>query len=286
MLLRIEHVRLKPMQPFARLHEYWQCASALGAGPADSWAVFWRLSKNARVRVGIGAYHPDRVFTVHTRYGTLHLRDNFGDITNLPGLFWRKVYRPAPLAEPGAIVDIGANIGLAAALFAYYNPDRPIHCFEPLAANAALIPLNCPGAQVRVVALGAGPGRLRLNVDTQQVMASTVECPWPTRAVEFEVQPLDALAASDGLDQVALLKMDAEGMEVEILEGAAETLQRTARVVAETHGQGRHTAMLARLAASGFQITSQAFANERGLVFAERREHQTRVVSAKRTPHV
>src|SRR5690554_2657026 len=114
------------MQNIRRFREYVLCAHRLGRNLSERWSVFWKLTKNFRVRLGLASYHPTTRYTLQTVYGPLHFRDNFGDVTNLISLYYRKVYRPGRLKQDGVVFDIGANIGLAAALFAYYNPGRRI----------------------------------------------------------------------------------------------------------------------------------------------------------------
>ena len=254
--------------PFERLKTYVDCANDLGANPRESCSIFWHETKNLRVRLGLAAYHPNKVYTVQTVYGPLYLRDNFGDITNLPDLFLENIYRSKTLKEAGVILDVGANIGLAAACFVLHNPGRPIYCFEPLAANVALIRLNCPVARVEQIAVGAQRGRIKLHVDPDSVMASRIPCGWETSEYEFEVISLDEFTSEHHIDEVGLLKIDVEGMETDVLQGGQEILKRTARVAMETHGTSRHNEALKRLRALGFNIDAQAFVGTTGLVFA------------------
>src|SRR5262249_43327634 len=113
---------------FKRLKTYIDCANDLGVNPRESCSIFWHETKNLRVRLHLGAYEPNEVYKLKTIYGPLYLRDNIGDITNLPGLFLENVYKSKALHEDGVILDVGANIGLAAAWFALHNPGRPIYC--------------------------------------------------------------------------------------------------------------------------------------------------------------
>jgi FkbM family methyltransferase len=257
-------------QTLGKLKDYLMCALTLGTNPKTKWAIFWRQTKNFRVRVGLGAYDPDRIYSLDTIYGPLFFRDNFGDITNLTNLFFKQVYRLGTLPRTGAVIDVGANIGLAAAWFAFHNPDRAIYCFEPLGANADLIARNCPNARVEQVALGARRGSVTLRVDPNNVMASRIPCGWETNEGTFPVVPLDEIIQAHGVAQVAMLKMDAEGMELEILEGAKNTLEITQQVAMETHGSSRHAAVLPILRERGFTIDSQEFNESTGMVFASR----------------
>lgn len=256
------------LQPFERLRVYLDCANGLGGNPREACSIFWRETKNLRVRLGLGEYHPNEVYSLKTIYGPLHFRDNFGDITNLAGLFHQNVYRSKALAEDGVILDVGANIGLAAAWFVLHNPGRPIYCFEPLAANAALITRNCPTATVEQVAVGAQRGRVKLHVDPDSVMASSIPCRWKTTDAEFEVISLDEFTSERSIERIALLKIDVEGMETEILKGSQETLKRTHRVAMETHDTSRHDEAMRRLQEVGFNIDAEEFVGTTGLVFA------------------
>jgi FkbM family methyltransferase len=168
------------------------------------------------------------------------------------------------------ILDVGANIGLAAAWFSREFPGRPIHCFEPLAENARMAAVNCPAAIVNAVAIGSEPGHVELNVDRDAVMASTI--PWD-RAVSsrrLEVITLDDYAREKGIDRVAFLKIDTEGMELGVLDGAVETLASTYVVAMETHGRDRHDGTLDRLRAAGLRIDAEEFDGHTGMVFASR----------------
>jgi FkbM family methyltransferase len=125
---------------------------------------------------------------------------------------------------------------------------------------------------VNNVAVGSTPGTVELRVDRDAVMASTI--PWE-RAVAtrtLEVVTLDDYIHDQGIDRVAVLKIDTEGMELDVLDGAVEALSRTGVVAMETHGRDRHDGTLERLRAAGFTIDHDEFDGETGMVFASRSE--------------
>lgn len=251
-----------------KLGRFAASAIALGATPSAQWALFWRQTKNVRVRLGLATYHAREVFSVETRLGTLHFRDNFGDITNVPGLLHEQVYRPPVVVGDGTILDVGANIGLAAAWLRHTYPGRPVHCFEPLAENAALVPLNCPGAHVHNVAVGAAAGTVALAVDADAVMASTIDYARAAGTRTIDVVTLDEHVRAHGIERVAFLKIDTEGMELDVLRGATDTLARTGVIALETHERHRHDEVLALLRAHGFRIDRERMEGRTGFVFA------------------
>jgi len=240
-----------------KLGRYWHCATTLGRTPRERAAIFWRLTKNLRVRFALARHHPERTFVIDTRLGPVHLRDNFGDVTNLPGLLAQNIYRAGRLDGEGAILDCGANVGLFSLWMRAHNPGRPIHCFEPLPGNARMIRLNCPDAVVNETAVGLGSATVDLGVDRQGLMASSIAQAWPLEKAAFPVISLDRYAAEKGIGPVAFLKVDTEGMELEVLDGARELLRRTRRVAMETHGEDRHRGSIERLVAAGLTIDGE-----------------------------
>jgi FkbM family methyltransferase len=260
-----------PKLPFLnKTRDFLGSSAALGGSPGQRLNLLWKQTKNLRVRMHLASYHPLAIQRVATRFGDLYFRDNFGDITNLPGVVWRNVYGCEPLAGEGAILDAGANIGLFSMLASRLNPGRPIYSFDPLPENVELVRLNCPAAKVFCVALGRECGSARLRVDRQSVMASSVGRSLETVELEFRVVPLDQIVEEEKIQKVAFLKLDTEGMEVEILSGARQALLRTSRVAMETHSPGLHAQSQELLLAAGLRVDEQHFSGATGIIFASR----------------
>lgn len=261
-----------PESNLNKFKNYFLCSLYLGRTTVEKGRILWHLTKNLRVRFGLAKYHPLSVYQLPTRYGTLFLRDNFGDITNLPNLFHQNTYRVEKLNGEGVVLDVGANVGFFAAWISYHNPKRKIFCFEPLAENAKLISMNCSDAHVNQFGLGEKAGTIQLDVDQHQIMASNIKTSWPTKKQMIEIKTLDDFARKQNIEQVAFMKIDTEGMELDVLEGGRETLAKTKSVAMETHGESMHRGAIHRLEEFGFNILDEDFTNRTGMIFASRIE--------------
>ncbi|MGQ0649167.1 MAG: FkbM family methyltransferase [Gemmatimonadaceae bacterium] len=266
-----------------KVGEFVSSSWALGADPVQKVRALWHQTKNARVRIGLSRHHPHEVFSIDTRFGTLWFRDNFGDITNLGNLLHRAVYRWRELPDEGVILDVGANIGLAAVWFQHFNPTSSVWCFEPLSENVAMIRRNCPRASIVEAAMGEQSGSVVLNVDPHGVIASAIPTAWKSSNRRLPMRSLDDCDAEFVWGRIALLKIDAEGMEPEILRGARGLLPRVPRVAAETHGQSGHQQVLQILLDTGFVIQDASFVGKTGMVFAAREQVGARREVRRRT---
>lgn len=137
------------------------------------------------------------------------------------------------LAPPGCIaIDIGTNIGevllnlarrvgpTGRAIGFEPNPATYALCVENLALNSGL------PAEVHPVALGESEGELALgrpcasNSGSDRIMAGGRD------SVAVPVTTLDDFATQASLEGVDLVKIDVEGFELHVLNGAREVLQR------------------------------------------------------------
>lgn len=123
----------------------------------------------------------------------------------------------------GSAVDAGANIGNHTLWLAAIC-GLQVHAFEPIRFGElrANVHLN-PGVRVNVYpyALGARTGSAK-HVGKGQLQAGAV-----ASAGSYPVRPLDAL----NLEDVSVMKIDVEGMEVDVLRGAEETVRRCRPVI-------------------------------------------------------
>jgi FkbM family methyltransferase len=144
-------------------------------------------------------------------------------------------------ARPGLFVDVGANIGWHALHAARHPNVEAVVAFEPDPFNFALLERNSAAngfAKVicKAVAIGDKPGTLRLYRYKSSNLgrhSAAVDHGYGWRDVP--VLDLDGALAEMKLDDraVAALKIDVEGFEPAVIQGAPGTLARTDVVIIE-----------------------------------------------------
>lgn len=134
---------------------------------------------------------------------------------------------------PGAVfVDVGANIGYYTRLAStLVGPTGHVHAFEPLPSALPLLAANTEGrahVTVQPLAVGAQAGELDFYVRPMGDTSSLEPHPDAER-IRVRVTTLDAELA--GLPRLDLLKIDVEGYELEVLQGARELIRTHQPVV-------------------------------------------------------
>ena len=160
---------------------------------------------------------------------------------HLPGMAEMAAVAAAVLPPDGVALDVGANIGLAALALAPLLPQGRILAVEPSPATAAALrrtlALNALEGRVAVeaVALGAVPGEAEFHAARHSAGAHLLEAGTLGGAglprLRVPVDTVDALVARHRLGRLDLIKIDVEGFETEVLDGAAATLARFRPVV-------------------------------------------------------
>jgi 31-O-methyltransferase len=222
----------------------------------------------------------------------------------------RTYLRHGVTLEPGAVVlDVGANVGVAAAFFAAQCGAAVVHSFEPVAplfellrANVAALPACVAhpyglGAADRRAEItfyrGAGamsglyaePARDRDLVRTAlrnlgvegQAAEDQLAGRYEPERLECELRTLSRVLREEGIGRVDLLKVDVERAELDVLAGLAESDWPAIRqLVVEVHDEdGRATALAEELRGRGFRVACDEEPAMRGtgvrLLFATRR---------------
>lgn len=181
------------------------------------------------------------------------------------------------LPPPTTVVDVGANVGLVTTALLRRFPGATVHAFEPTPETAAVLRTRLggdPRVVINEVALAATAGTASFRVDqhthgggSNSLLAHTEN--FATRAstdryrsVEVATTTLDAYVAERGIERVDLVKLDVEGAELQVLEGAAGLLARSAidviasevRFVPDYEGQPLIDDLVAHLRGSGYRL--------------------------------
>jgi FkbM family methyltransferase len=144
--------------------------------------------------------------------------------------------------RPGmTVLDVGAHHGFYSLIASRaVRPQGAVHSFEPAPRERARLKQNlrlnqCTNVSVHGVALGASRGtgtlfQAQSNLDGCNSLRPQEGVPACT-AVEVDVVPLDQLIRERGLQKIDFIKMDVEGAELSILQGASGLLDSVSRPV-------------------------------------------------------
>lgn len=131
-----------------------------------------------------------------------------------------------PSFQPRVIFDVGANVGQTVQRLKPLFPDAQIHAFEPipaihaqLRANAAKFHNVFPHALA--LADRAGHATITLQSSSELNSLNPTLTPAPgAEAVKIQLETLDAFCDRAGIGHIDLLKLDVEGLELSVLQGA------------------------------------------------------------------
>lgn len=146
---------------------------------------------------------------------------------------------------PCSVIDVGANIGQFALAAAYAFPEADVYSFEPLPTAAAALRRNVAQKRVTVyeTAVGSHEGVATLMVNAHSHASSLLRispnhtAAFPhakeTHSVQVSVTTLDQALLGRDLRAPVLLKIDTQGSEHAVLEGAKSLLPRCEFVLLE-----------------------------------------------------
>jgi FkbM family methyltransferase len=139
------------------------------------------------------------------------------------------------VSEGSHVIDVGANIGFTAIAFSTFCPNGRIAAVEPVPRTFQLLEKNLSAAGVRNVsrfnfALGAQAGELQMQGNPDFLAGSFVADKFSIKdgrhfVDTVPVYPLDEAFPRMGLDRVDAMKVDVEGFELDVFEGAKKTLE-------------------------------------------------------------
>ncbi len=153
--------------------------------------------------------------------------------------FWNLVRRQPQLFRKGDILDIGANIGYTATVFAAaLKTDSKVYAFEPDRQTFSLLKevirsKNLSGVvEAFNTAVGSSDGELRFwhneehSADHRVVTESfSSSCPDETKISTVPVTTVDTFVRSHNLRNISFIKIDVQGYELAVCEGMKGTLE-------------------------------------------------------------
>jgi FkbM family methyltransferase len=133
------------------------------------------------------------------------------------------------------IVDVGANCGAASVYFAQRHPAAIVHAIEPGTRQQAILQRNVarfPNVRVHAIGLHDTDQELPLHFgDGDSGKSSVIRSEWNTEESEIvALRNAAAWASENDLIGIDILKVDVEGVEVEVLQSLA-TLVETTKVI-------------------------------------------------------
>jgi FkbM family methyltransferase len=194
--------------------------------------------------------------TYTVRHGLLHGMKRKGGLGWLPGRFSSMVDTPEyrfwkSLDLTGQIIyDVGSFQGLLALHFA--RKAKRVICYEPNPHNRARLQENIAlnrldNVSVRDVGLGSQPGQFEMVFQPLMPGGSSIEpkavdellkSGAPVVKLQIQIATLDQDRCEHALPDPDFIKIDTEGLELDILKGAQKTLQDCRPVLfLEMHGE-------------------------------------------------
>ena len=143
------------------------------------------------------------------------------------------------LREGMTVFDVGANVGELTLLFSRFVADGNVHAFEASNSVYKKLELVCGAGRRNVVlnhlALSDKNGFVRLHVYEDALSSFNSQAARPLKNYGLDFEPVgveetpattvDDYCESNRIEQIDLLKIDVEGAEFQVLQGARRMLQ-------------------------------------------------------------
>ena len=137
----------------------------------------------------------------------------------------------------GVIIDCGANVGEIGVWARHQGLEY--HAFEPEQKEAACCDLNNYDGQSQTNRMGLWheSGELTLYSKGESADSSLIPINDYDSLVVVKTKTLDEYIEERSIEEIEILKVEAEGAEPEVLQGASEALRKTRYVAADCGGE-------------------------------------------------
>ncbi len=245
----------------------------------ENWAAIWTAYRR-------GKSLPTLMLRNRSTPLTLHHSSTDDPIFLFREIVRERCYTLAHFYQPSnqdTVIDLGANIGVFMLHLVQQAPGIQVHCFEPSSRSRAQLQTQVNVNHLHeTISIYPYAVSDRIGIATlactnsskdQSLFASTSDGSLVEQVNTLSLQEAIELC---GVKQIDLLKMDVEGAEIEIVEGASAALwQKVRRVVCEYHDRFRPGCcdrVSACLRSHGFRVEIQAAPPDGtvGLIYATR----------------
>jgi FkbM family methyltransferase len=216
------------------------------------------LKKYIFIAVGVFRKDKGRLKSYHLLGHVLRGRSAF-DVASL-----QRVYCDAAVLQdympPGAaVIDIGANIGQFHLFARHYLRASQVVSIEPFPDTFGILSENVGDQKAVNAAISTKTGQAEFFISTISSQHNTLyphSDPQYTRSTTVYCMTLDALIGSSGLQKIDLLKIDAEGAELDILQSGAGRLDMINYILVELkYGQPQNIMpIMSFLCSNGFSL--------------------------------
>jgi FkbM family methyltransferase len=239
-----------------------------------NWPAIWRSRRQ-----------PDQLPALQFRNGLVLNHGRYDNpLLALDEVFIKRWYDIGPRPPAHAtMLDVGANIGSVSLAWSAQSPTLRIHAYEPNPAAFDTLQRNVEAnrlqSRVRTFSDGVGrtSGTLQLWIDVQTDLSTAYLDRSPQeggRRVRVPVVTLDEAWRRLNYEPIWLLKIDTEGAEVDILEGASSSLlDAVQHAIVETHDNiypGAFNRCRRRLEDAGFACRERFHPWDEAIIHASR----------------
>ena len=129
--------------------------------------------------------------------------------------------------EFNLVFDVGANKGQSTAEFLRAFPRATVYCFEPVSENFSVLQSVCGTKRVvtECIALSNFIGATEINLHQNSGHHSLVHQGTSGQSEPVEANTIDAYCDQRKIDRINFLKIDTEGADLMVLQGAVEKLK-------------------------------------------------------------
>ncbi|WP_312725849.1 FkbM family methyltransferase [Stutzerimonas kunmingensis] len=160
------------------------------------------------------------------------------------------------LPQKSRILDIGSNIGNHALFFTCIGDASEVHCFEPIPSTADQLELNfqinkIPSERYKIYRIGLGSklGKAKPGIIDNSNLGATSLTSDSTGKVK--ISSLDHLYPTKVFD---FIKIDVEGMELDVLKGGSKLIERCQPVILIEIANSNKSAFFAWTSKNNYRI--------------------------------